>query len=744
MSALDSQDFTDVSLDAPAATAVAVPAQRREPLALKVAPSKPDHERPVAESASVTQSEDATTLQRPEQPPSVEDELRAEIEQLRQRLSTTEKLMQDKLSTKNAQLELMRLRSSRLEFAQKEAIHFLSKPLDKYALPENQSQIATKFAKEVVECLRFALQYLRNASQAVNDVRLDNGVIVGADKSAASASLSTIQPPSNTGDEPFMFLPGVSPPPSAHHARSSSSSSPTRSIGDAHMSKSNSRTGDWATQQLGGDLGSPSRKSTYQPQQQQHQGGHSHSSSVAGVAPTDPFGGGGTTSSSRREALFMADDGDGEEDLASSATKSVIAPKTPPACPNCRELALQLDHADDRLAKLGQELTSMQTQMDQERQVHERVQVAKDILETEIEELTAQLFDQANKLVVEEAKLRDELEVANCGLKGHLEEAIKKLGTRETEFEELKRKLSLLDDAKRRSSFTGNPNSASAHSPLSGRQPSGSNVSLAHNVLVDGLALNEFQEFLRIVAVTKDSKDSLLTMFTESGDNKVNNSAFVKRCLTDDVEPCLFNNPNSSGWIKTANLGLKKRLLEAVVHGTCDIRPHAAFSVQKSKLSAALTRATSPSVSVSSPVQSPSSTTSDRTAADSPSSPKKCWSCGVRRDCPFGLKITPAPSSNVALPSLPLFSSDEIYPLDPFCRERIIAVCDFYAWLTRMRQEGVGTRPLLDVFRMCLWHRRRMNEARVGSVGLFPSSIRDKDAMDKEVVSVQASVSIVH
>ncbi|KNE72651.1 hypothetical protein AMAG_16412 [Allomyces macrogynus ATCC 38327] len=98
----------------------------------------------------------------------------------------------------------------------------------------------------------------------------------------------------------------------------------------------------------------------------------------------------------------------------------------------------------------------------------------------------------------------------------------------------------------------------------------------------------------------------------------------------------------------------------------------------------------------------------------------------------------PSASSGTSTPSTPPSSSSDdftIYPVDRFCRHRVARVSEFYAWATGLRHEKVGQRPIVDLFRTFLWHKRRMAEARVGSESLFRESLADGVAFANVQVS---------
>ncbi|KAF9985633.1 hypothetical protein BGZ75_002716 [Mortierella antarctica] len=63
----------------------------------------------------------------------------------------------------------------------------------------------------------------------------------------------------------------------------------------------------------------------------------------------------------------------------------------------------------------------------------------------------------------------------------------------------------------------------------------------------------------------------------------------------------------------------------------------------------------------------------------------------------------------------------EYHPLDRFCRDRIVAVCDFYMFLAHLRQGLLDHLSSLELFRRAVTLRQRMACARIGSVDIVQS-----------------------
>ncbi|KAJ3251008.1 hypothetical protein HDU77_006190 [Chytriomyces hyalinus] len=438
-----------------------------------------------------------------------------------------------------------------------------------------------------------------------------------------------------------------------------------------------------------------------------------------------------------------------KSDQNDSNNTSTVAPVKRP-CPNCRDYMLQLNHAGDTIETLRIDIKTLANQLEEEHAMRDRTQLAKDILDQELEELTAQLFDQANKMVIEEARMRDALECSNRDLKGELKALVSRCEGREDELKDLKRSLKALEKAKTRSSVLSLVGHSSSGGAIS-RHGSLSAVNIPGNLLprsgfashsyygimginpsnkqswlipVDGILLSEFQDHIRQVTSTIASQ----TNPNPAPATTAYETLFFKRCIVEDIEPCLFAAyptliPGSGGIFSTAKLSkggmngmvpMKKRILDCFLKSQIE-----SFSIAENPASPASIGG----------AQSPTTSLSGLTATSaSPTSPvlipkTKCISCTLTRECEYRLRFT---DKNPA----------EFFQVCSFCHDRVACVLDFYAFMGHLRQGIVGVGggasgnwagkqtqqqgvSLVGLFRHALWLKRRMAVARVGNCGLF-------------------------
>ncbi|KAF9998838.1 RAB3A interacting protein [Entomortierella chlamydospora] len=234
-----------------------------------------------------------------------------------------------------------------------------------------------------------------------------------------------------------------------------------------------------------------------------------------------------------------------------------------------------------------------------------------------------------------------------------------------------------------------------------------------------------------LIAATSDAAlqtpSSLPQLLSSALSSTIEMTPFMKRVLAEDIYPCLLIDPKpavpvkQNGWMSslyssksnsssaatstapataislettnnnnnpssTYNFNQQtpwlQRLLKAMERNSCEIEFWETNRKQRRDSTATA-----------------SILTSEPVAAET--APKAtCCLCGIVRPCEFNLRI----------------SDNEKHPLDRFCRDRIVAVCDFYTFLAHLRQGLLDYQSDLDLYRKTLWLRQRMGCARIGSI----------------------------
>ncbi|KAJ3349114.1 hypothetical protein GGF32_005790 [Allomyces javanicus] len=699
------------------------------------------------------------------------------------------------LDRKDATLTILRLQAARLEFAQAEAVHFLSRPLAQL----ESSPPAAPTPSDILVCVRFAVQYLQAAHRAVANQQPVHPLGAAA-PGAAEAAMGVTSP---TGSD---HVPLATLVPRANTAPSPATTTST----SVSLSSSPDRTATASPDQISTGVPDRTRSPTSASPTKSPLAGMRHAAHGRSLSLSAAVGLRGSL------PLLASDTPSSETDLGAT-TQSPSTTDLPlrAGCTACRALALRLDQAADRAAQLTAQVARTHADLEHERALRARADQARDILDADLEDLTASLFAQANAMVEAEARRRDEVERA-------LRARDRVLKVKVDECEVLRKAVARLETARAvASAARGRGASVEEPHPMPlsarvGSMPSlmpsaGGNSGLgtvamgppaggglsgvdeeedADVVWVDGVELQMFQEFLRrAVSVSvafsgatdwpvapgsaaaaaaaggssagvKRSQSHQTTALADLAAAAVHAvtasptpgstmaklvaaldaEPLMKRILAEDIEPCLFAHPttgsNAAAGTKLAAVvgsgpsAFRKKLLAAIATGQWECRASAAWP----------------------------------TGGVPAGKDRKCAVCGVARDCAFGLRLArpgtaaperaaspssgggmlgrfttgPSASSGTSTPSTPPSSSSDdfmIYPVDRFCRHRVSRVAEFYAWATGLRHEKVGQRPIVDLFRTFLWHKRRMAEARVGSEALFRESLADGVAFANVQVS---------
>ncbi|KAI9095914.1 hypothetical protein DFS34DRAFT_581979 [Phlyctochytrium arcticum] len=190
---------------------------------------------------------------------------------------------------------------------------------------------------------------------------------------------------------------------------------------------------------------------------------------------------------------------------------------------------------------------------------------------------------------------------------------------------------------------------------------------------------------------------------------------FLKRCMAEDVEPCLFYiyHPEAGTLFKQGtglSTSAKKRLLDNLVRGWCEVSLH---TKQRSS------RSSGQGKTPSSPLSAPQQPVNAMPRASGQSAIRqKCHSCALHRDCDYRVRFGP-PRSAASDMQRGTAADDTWQPICRFCKDRLLSVGDFFSFLSRLREGVKQGASILSMFRQALLLRRRMSASRIGSISLF-------------------------
>jgi myosin heavy subunit len=355
-----------------------------------------------------------------------------------------------------------------------------------------------------------------------------------------------------------------------------------------------------------------------------------------------------------------------------------------------QELEQHLETKSGELVRLKKDMQALNTKYVSEINRVSDIQHEKDLLEQELEELSRRLFEEANGMVAFEKREKWNLEVAYRQLEGQLIETEERLSAEQSQLQELRSRMeemmlnrqkdeegflkvsaiygdengyarpSIEEKIKRISAndpyfraqldmarlhgITKESSTASSSSTSLPPSPS-SQPSHPHNKeIIDDYNLLEFRDFVQVSAITPVKK--------------LHSIPFLKHCLNEDVEPCLrFGaNPRLSS----------RKIADAIMVSPCFIEESSeGYEVP------------------SAPARNSGSKQSWFTSSNTNSAPA-CHACGQ-------------PAKIVHF-RFKLVEQDDWSYIDEGCRERLVAVCEFYVFIRNTQLGHYGSRTMDDLY----------------------------------------------
>ncbi|ORX43685.1 hypothetical protein DM01DRAFT_1387045 [Hesseltinella vesiculosa] len=395
-------------------------------------------------------------------------------------------------------------------------------------------------------------------------------------------------------------------------------------------------------------------------------------------------------------------------------------------CHNCQQLLAQLDQQIEQRAYLKRDLDAMASTVTEQEQMQQSMDRAHHALVEDVQDITNALFATLNQMVMDEMADHDQLLILNRSLQGNLAGVVQAWEQRDQRLKYLKALLVDLDaslhlyqpltassddDEPDDVDLITSPSLSNQLLPASAPCASESTQSLHQRftgllvqdqdrrstVRLDGVSFIDFQHHLKAIKAQQQTTSPP----TSTTPRPLMTTAFMKHVLAEDIEPCLFQTQQS--WWKSP--WFKRRLMDAIASNQCEIQ-QAVPNLYTTTMNTTNTSASSASTaqSLSSEASMPPTT--------------KCTCCGRLRVCEYKMRLacSTAQQQPAADPAL----SSPWLPIDRFCRDRLVAVCDFYTFLTQL---GVSMKqtPVLVLFKQALYYRRNIALAKVGSIGLFPT-----------------------
>ncbi|EPZ32417.1 hypothetical protein ROZALSC1DRAFT_29423 [Rozella allomycis CSF55] len=328
----------------------------------------------------------------------------------------------------------------------------------------------------------------------------------------------------------------------------------------------------------------------------------------------------------------------------------------PTECERCQVYVNVIKERTDAFHKMKDKYNELSTRYHSEAKQLEKVTIDKEILEKEMEELTATLFDQANRMVAEEAKLRDNVTKTNLLLSGKLEESMILFGERESELYKMRKKLGALEmKLKRHSSLKWTSLKPDSNEKVDFVKRESIEPSNEERIVtyVDSTALSEFKSFLKEANYNSSKSQLKSTPSSETINsmtpvsNTVQQSTLLKKIINDEIEPLLAYSFKALS---------KKKLLNCLSRHLCSI------SVEKTD------------------------------------NKDKCSVCGLRKPAVFALHL-----------------DSDTFLIDGICKEKFESIIEFYSMISTIAKKSAKV-PLLELFRWFSAARCKMSALRIATM----------------------------
>jgi hypothetical protein len=356
------------------------------------------------------------------------------------------------------------------------------------------------------------------------------------------------------------------------------------------------------------------------------------------------------------------------------------------------ELEDDLDAKTDAFVALQNDMEILNEKYVDEIERVAEIQHSKDMVENELEDLSRRLFEEANGMVANEKREKYNLEVAQRHLENQLKETRERLHAEQMQLKELRIKMEEMEsrsEEERDESDSGEQGKRSSAVSDAGAQ------GLADmTTLLNGSSKRQSQHGADIDSTTTNIDDLVLGEFRDfiaTGRSlplkKLHTNAFMRNCQLEDVEPCLRFGPNP-------RLSAKK-IIDAIVMNTCFI--------EEAPIGFAEQQASRP-IDVQLRISAQKNMMWERFSSNQNGHFKGCQACG-RQDgsqLPFRFRIA---------------YYDDWACIDRYCRDRLVAVCEFYVFVRNARQGYYNSRSIHDLYQESIRLRLQMFYARYEFLG---------------------------
>ncbi|KAJ3260336.1 rab guanine nucleotide exchange factor S2 [Boothiomyces macroporosus] len=344
-----------------------------------------------------------------------------------------------------------------------------------------------------------------------------------------------------------------------------------------------------------------------------------------------------------------------------------------------------IDSKNDEISKLKKEMEIMGEKLLEEIAARKELQTSKDAVQDELEELTKSLFEEANTLVANEARERHGAQLLQQQTAKQLAETKLHLQTEQAELRQLRVRINQLETQQEQ---WLQERAKQKPSILPVEVPSGEEATVSLDQLIDPQLFSHFKELF------EEGPNMKATKFRDL--------IFMRNALEDDVTPCLRfgGNPRTS----------TKKFIDAIVLNHCFIEEMTPEQIkeledrdEKNKLASQQSLEKEPPTPSASLFNKTMLERLSNALSTTPVLPNTggCSTCGREEKYQYRFKITDV-------------QEDSWYPICLNCKDRLLAVCDFYRLIRNVRQGVYSTKTAEQVYFEALNIKRKMFFTRIG------------------------------
>ncbi|OBZ90209.1 Rab-3A-interacting protein [Choanephora cucurbitarum] len=342
-----------------------------------------------------------------------------------------------------------------------------------------------------------------------------------------------------------------------------------------------------------------------------------------------------------------------------------------------RDKLKSIETTAESITSLQYDLKILDTKCREEASEVEDIQRSKETVKKELEELSTRLFEEADKLVKLEKAEQEIIKSKNNQLTIDLKSAQSSLADTESQLKLIKNELG--EETQLDSSRVETSPYQNAETAINTYTRAQIELSLMH-----GMELELFMDTLENDNALMEFNDFIQSLY-KTPLRKINSLKYMKYCIREDIEPCLRFGPNP----KLAS----KKIIDAILVKACHVEecPEGFVNEQAERQLKEEATATLWERFVTSSVF------------------LGCQACGREAD------------ESSARPELLKYRFrisyfDEWACIDRYCRDRLLAVAEFYLFIRHLRAGMYKHRSLHELYQESIRLKLQMFLARTGSL----------------------------